>query len=83
MLRKLILALAAGATLTAFAPVSACAHWHGGWGHHYPYSGPVFLPGIRVFSPPAYAGYDSCWRRRWWVAMPFGMRLRWANVCAY
>ncbi len=82
MLHKLILALAAGATLTAFAPVSASAHWYGGWGHHSLYRGPVFVPGIRVFSSPVYAGYGSCLRRRW-VATPYGMRPRWVNVCAY
>jgi hypothetical protein len=86
MLRKSILTIAATATLAtaalAFTPASASAHWGGGWGHHTYFHGPIFVPQVRVFSPPVYAGYDSCLRRRW-VSTPYGMRLRWVNVCAY
>jgi len=82
MLRKLILALAAGAALTALTPLAASAHWYGGWGHHSFYRGPVIAPTVRVFSSPSYAGYGPCLRQRW-IATPYGMRLRWVNMCAY
>jgi len=82
MLRKIVLTLAAAATLTALAPLAASAHWYGGWGHRSFYRGPVFVPPVRVFSSPGYAGYASCLRPRW-IATPYGMRGRWVNVCAY
>jgi hypothetical protein len=73
MLRKLMLSLAAAATLgaAALAPGAASAapwgwhrHWHGWYGFG-PYAGPV---------------YSSCVVRRW-VPSPWGPRLRWVNVC--
>jgi hypothetical protein len=75
MLRKMILALAASATLgaTALAPTSASAYWgghawHGGWGYH---------PFVRVYAGPVYGG---CTVRRW-VDTPYGPALRWVNRC--
>ena len=78
MLRKTILALAAGLTIgaAALAPTSASAYWHGGghggwhrggWG----WGGPVIVAG------PAYGG---CMVRQW-VPTPYGPRLRWVNRC--
>lgn len=73
MLRKLMLSLAAAATLgaAALAPGAASAapwgwhrHWHGWYGYG-PYVGPV---------------HSSCVVRRW-VPTPWGPRLRWVNVC--
>ena len=82
MSRRIILVLAAAASLAAVAPTSASAHWDGGWRHHSYFRGPDFAPPVRVFSSPYYAAYESCLRQRW-VATPYGMRLRTVNVCAY
>ena len=75
MLRKMILALTASATLgaVALAPNSASAYWdgdgwHGGWGYH---------PFVRVYAGPVYGG---CTVRRW-VYTPYGPALRWVNRC--
>jgi hypothetical protein len=78
MLRKMILALAASATLgaAALAPTAASAWgghpgwhggWHGGWGR----------PFVRVYAGP---GYGGCMVRRW-VYTPYGPVLRWVNRC--
>jgi hypothetical protein len=78
MLRKMILALAASATLgaAALSPTTASAWgghpgwrggWHGGWGH----------PFVRVYAGP---GYGGCMVRRW-VYTPYGPVLRWVNRC--
>jgi hypothetical protein len=76
MLRKTILALAAGIALGAavLAPSSASAHW-GGWHHgwHRGWGGPV----VRVYAGPVYGG---CMVRRW-VYTPYGPALRWVNRC--
>jgi hypothetical protein len=60
MLRKMILSLAACATIgaAALAPTSASAYWHGGWygGHH----GYFYRPAVRVYAGPVY-GYG--WHR--------------------
>ncbi len=73
MLRKLMLSLAAAATLgaAALAPGAASAapwgwhhHWHGWYGYGH-FAGPV---------------YSSCVVRRW-VPTPWGPRLRWVNAC--
>jgi hypothetical protein len=76
MLRKTLIALAAGITLgaAALAPTSASAWgghggWHGSWGGH----GPVF----RVYAGPPYGG---CMVRQW-VYTPYGPALRWVNRC--
>jgi hypothetical protein len=73
MFRKITLALAATAALTAaaLAPTAASAHiWHGHgfWGPHF---------GIYVGGP---GYYGSCLHREW-VGTPYGPRLRWVNVC--
>ena len=85
MLRKSILAVAATALLAAGAlavtPDLAFAKKNGGGGHHHRHHHHRHHH-LRVFSPPVYAGYDTCLRKRW-VATPYGMRLRWVNVCAY
>jgi len=77
MLRKTILAIAAGAALgaAALAPTSASAWgwhggWHGGWGWGY-------HPFVRVYAGP---GYGGCMVRRW-VYTPYGPALRWVNRC--
>jgi len=76
MLRKLTIALAAAASLSAIAlaPSSASAKPWGGWGggfhHHY-------FGGLGV-------GYvdDGCYVTRR-VLTPYGYRFRTVNVCAY
>jgi hypothetical protein len=73
MLRKLLLSLAAAATLgaAALAPGAASAApwgWHGHWHGWYGYG--------RYYGPV----YSSCVVRRW-VPTPWGPRLRWINVC--
>lgn len=77
MLRKTLLALAAGVTLgaAALAPNTASAGWggwHAGWGwggwHGGWYGGPI----VRVYGP----GYGGCTR---WAYTPYGPR--WVNVC--
>lgn len=78
MLRKIILALAASATLgaAALAPNSASAWggrgWHGGWHHGW-----WVRPYVRVYAGPVYGG---CMVRRW-VYTPYGPVLRWLNRC--
>lgn len=83
MLRKTILALAAGAALgaAALAPTTASAWtghghwgWHGGWGWHHGYYNRPF---VRVYAGP---GYGGCVVRRW-VYTPYGPVLRWVNRC--
>jgi hypothetical protein len=82
MLRKTILALAAGATIgaAALAPTSASAWggyggWHGGW--HGGWRGWGHAPVVRVYGGP---GYGGCMVRRW-VYNPYGPALRWVNRC--
>lgn len=76
MMRKFLLAAAAGAALgaTALIPTTASAfggHWHGGW-HR----------GWHGFYAPVYVGpaYGGCVVRRW-VPTAYGPRLRWVNIC--
>ena len=78
MYRKLMIALAAAASLSAIvlAPSSASAKPWGGWGggfHHHHFGG--FGLGV---------GYvdDGCYVTRR-VLTPYGYRLRTVNVCAY
>jgi hypothetical protein len=78
MLRKIILAVAASATLgaAALAPNTASAfggHPAGHWGGHA-----VFRPGVRVYAGPVF--YNGCLVRRW-VYTPYGPALRWVNRC--
>ena len=79
MLRKMMLALAAGATLGAAAltpgAASAAGHGHGGW--HDGWRGGLFRPGIRIYAGPVYGG---CVVRRW-VDTPYGPALRWVKRC--
>jgi hypothetical protein len=77
MFRKTFLALTALLGAAAFAPTTASAHWHGGPGFH---RHGFWAPRVMVYGGPAV--YDPCLRRQW-VATPFGMRLRWVNVCVY
>jgi hypothetical protein len=78
MLRKLTIALAAAAALSAvaLAPTAASAKPWGGWGggfHHHRFGG--FGLGV---------GYvdDGCYQTRR-VLTPYGYRFRTVNVCAY
>ncbi|MGA2054898.1 MAG: hypothetical protein ABSG88_06280 [Bradyrhizobium sp.] len=78
MYRKLMIALAAAASLSAIvlAPSSASAKPWGGWNggfHHHHFGG--FGLGV---------GYvdDGCYVTRR-VLTPYGYRLRTVNVCAY
>ncbi len=81
MFRKIILALAATATIGAAAltPTAASAAWVGGW--HRPFHawhGPRFGVG---FYAPAYAFAPSCYIVRRWVRTPYGPRPRPVRVC--
>jgi hypothetical protein len=79
MLRKLTIALAAAASLSAAvlapSPVSAKPWGGGGWGGGYHHHFGGFGLGV---------GYvdDGCYVTRR-VATPYGYRLRTVNVCAY
>jgi len=81
MMRRMIIALAACATIgvAALAPTSASAYWHGGWhgGWHGWRPGFVVRPAVPVFAGPVYGG---CMVRRW-VYTPYGPALRWVNRC--
>jgi hypothetical protein len=74
MPRKMILALAASATLgaAALAPNSASAYWggHGGWGNR---------PFVQVYAGPVYYG-GGCMVRRW-LYTPYRPAWRWVNRC--
>ena len=76
MLRKTILAIAAGAALgaAALSPTAASAHWGGGGWHGGGFHAGPF---IGLYAGPAYGG---CMVRRW-VETPVGPVLRWVNVC--
>jgi len=82
MIRKILFAVAATVALgtatlsVSSAPASAWGfkhhhhhhgHWHGGFRF---YGGPVGLVG--------YGG--GCYVKRW-VGTPYGLKLRWVNVC--
>jgi hypothetical protein len=84
MLRKITLAIAAAATLSAMAlaPTAASAkpvnwpnfphhHHHGHWGHGFGFN--VGYVG---------GGYDGCYQTRR-VFTPYGVVFRTVNVCAY
>ena len=85
MLRKVTLAIAAAATLSAMAlaPTAASAkpvHWpnfphhhhhHNHWGHGFGFN--VGYVG---------GGYDGCYQTRR-VFTPYGVTFRTVNVCAY
>jgi hypothetical protein len=78
MLRKLLLAAVAVASLgvAALAPTSASAWgggWHGGW--HRVWGGPRFFVG-----GPGYYGYGGCYVRQL-VPTPWGPRFRLVNRC--
>jgi len=86
MIRKLVLGLAAAASLTAVAlmPTSASAFtvklgggWHPHHHHHHGYYG--FGPSF-VVGGPVYA--RSCYQQRL-VQIRKGMRWRTVNVCAF
>lgn len=70
MLRKTILALAAGAALgtAALAPTTASA-----WGYHPGWHGGYYWR-------PAVPVYGGCMVRRW-VYTPYGPVVRWVNRC--
>ena len=85
MLRKVTLALAAAASLSAMAlaPTSASAgfkggnwgggNWGGGWHHHHGFGFGVGYIG---------GGYDGCYQTRR-VSTPYGVTFRTVNVCAF
>ena len=83
MIRKLVLAAAAIATLgtaslTATTPAAAWGKgggFGGGFHHHHGFHGGGFR-GFRV-----YAGYDSCLRTRWVMNRYGEMVLRTYNIC--
>jgi uncharacterized membrane protein len=81
-MRKITLAIAAAATLSAMAlaPTTASAgfkgggwlhHHHGHWGHGYGFE--IGYVG---------GGYDGCYQTRR-VFTPYGVTFRTVNVCAY
>ncbi len=74
MLRKIILAAAASATLgaAALAPTAASAHWHGHghwFGHGFGFYGPV------------YAAAPDCYYAKRLVQTAYGLRWRTVEVC--
>jgi hypothetical protein len=79
MIRKLVLAAAAIATLgtvslTATTPAAA---WGKGGGFHHHHHG--FHGGFRGFR--VYSGYDSCLRTRWVMNRYGELVLRTYNIC--
>jgi hypothetical protein len=78
MIRKLVLAAAAVATLgvaSLSATTPAAAWGKGGGFHHHHFHGGHF-GGLRIYS-----GYDSCLRNRWVVNRYGDLVLRTVNVC--
>jgi len=77
MLRKIVLALAAAATLgtAALAPSAASAHWKGGFGGGF---GHGFHGGVRIIGGPAFVPVRCYWVERF---TPFGVRL--VKRCTY
>jgi hypothetical protein len=81
MFRKLAFAIAATAALgtASLALTSTPAeakkgfHKHHHHGHSHHFHGPRFIAG-----PTVYVG--GCYVKRW-VATPWGLKLRWVNVC--
>lgn len=74
MLRKILLALAAAATLgtAALAPSAASAHWKGGFGHGFHGGARIIIGG------PAFVPVRCYWVEKF---TPFGVRL--VRVCNY
>ncbi|HEY4204830.1 MAG TPA: hypothetical protein VGM35_07415 [Xanthobacteraceae bacterium] len=82
MLRKLVVGIAAAASLgaIALAPTAASAGWKGGWGgfgHHHHFHG-YYGPAFGVGYVGAYD--DGCYVTRR-IMTPYGYRLRTVNVC--
>ena len=82
MIRKFIFAVAATVALGAAtlsvtsAPASA---W--GWKHHHHHHHGHWHGGFRFYAPVGLVGYNGgCYRKRW-VSTPYGVKLRWVNVC--
>jgi hypothetical protein len=81
MIRKLVIAAAAVAALSAGAlTLSATSADAKGWGkwHHHHHRG-LFWRGFRFYGP-GFPYYDGCLRRVW-AATPFGLKRRLVNVC--
>jgi hypothetical protein len=80
MIRKFVFAAAATVALAAAtlsvtsAPASA-----GGFRHHHHHHG-HWHGGLRYYGPVGLVGYGGCYVKRW-VATPYGLKLRWVNVC--
>jgi hypothetical protein len=72
MLRKIILALTAGATLGLGALVPNAASAHPGWRWHHR----GYFPFVPAYGP----GYGGCLVQRW-VYTPYGPVLHWADRC--
>jgi hypothetical protein len=66
MFRKVTLALAAAAVMTAITPTAASAYWSG-W-HHHDYHHGYYRPGVVVrVGVPAYAYAPRCFTTKRWV----------------
>jgi hypothetical protein len=85
MFRKLAIAFAATAALgTASLAVSTTPaeakkgfHGHHHHGHHHHGHGHRFYG---FYGPAVYAYGGGCYVKRW-IATPYGLKLRWVNVC--
>ena len=69
-------AVATGILMVSAGTSNAQYGGWGGWGgyHHHHFGGYVF----RSYG----VAYDGCYRKRW-IDTPYGVQLRWVNVCAY
>jgi hypothetical protein len=77
MFRKLILAVAATATLgaAALAPTAASAHPHAHWGHWGHWG-----RGFGIYAP-TYVAAPDCYLVKRLVETPYGLRWRRVTVC--
>jgi hypothetical protein len=81
MIRKILFAVAATVALgTATLSVSTAPASAWGWKHHHHFHHKHWHGGFRFYAPVGYVGYNSCYRKRW-VSTPYGVKLRWVNVC--
>lgn len=83
MIRKILFAVAATVALgTATLSVSSAPASAWGWKHHHHHHHKHWHGGFRFYGPAAVGlvGYNTCYVKRW-ISTPYGMKLRWVNVC--
>ena len=82
MIRKILFAVAATVALgTATLSVSSAPASAWGFKHHHHHHG-HWHGGFRFYGGPVgLVGYNGgCYVKRW-VSTPYGLKLRWVNVC--